>query len=159
MDLNALLLPVEQYNRTQLQEFAKDFYCRHYCANWEYGVLDTHDQQEIAFYGNRFEHAFFTRRDWSKSAKKDQLDPERVRRIAWIKPLVSGQIPGSACWLIPCADNPKRTRRLYVIEDECFLVWLETWSPEQWWFSSTYIALRGQLRKYCDGGARIWRQK
>jgi len=158
MDLQSLLIPTLGRAPREIEQDALCCYTERYCNNCDYSTLVTHDEQQVAFYKNRFDHAFYGRKDWTRSAKKDTPDVNRLCRIRWVEPLVGGEIPRSECWLIPDDENPRRTRRLYTIHDECFLVWLEQWSPEEWWFSSAYIALRQQIRAYCKNGTRIWKR-
>lgn len=158
MDLNALLLQTFGRSPREVEEEAHGYYRERYCANSEYSTLLTHDEQQVSFYENRFGHAFYGRKEWTNSNQKDKPDVQRLARVRWIEPLIGGELDGSACWLCKNEENSHRTRRLYILEEECFIVWLEEWKKEEWWFSSAYSPYRQQIRKYCSQGERIWRK-
>lgn len=118
------------------------------------GVVRTHDGFDCIFTESRFAHAFF----WDELGLKKMFSKVRGARVAWIRPLVAGNLVGSECWLTR-SEGRCREQRLYILRDECFVVWLEPAKEGNWWFSTAYRACRGDLRKYCKGGKHIWVQK
>jgi len=124
------------------------------------GVRKTHDGSDCLFTESRFGHAFFSKERYTK----EKFDRLRGARVAWIGPVISGKIEGTECWLVPPKgitrqDLARHCNRLYLVRDESFVVWLEPGKINKWWFSTTYVAGRGDIRRYCNAGTLVWAQK
>jgi len=124
------------------------------------GISKTHDGLDCMFTESRFSHAFY----FSGRLKKNIFSRIRGARVAWISPVIAGLIDETECWLVPpkvrAQEGQTRLRnRLYLVRQESYVVWLEPGEGNKWWFSSAYIAGRGDLRRYCNAGTLIWVQK
>ena len=122
------------------------------------GALQTHDEKKVVFFEDRFEHAFAQTVAWYE---KGGFDRSRGERVAWIGPVVRGEIPGTECWLVPPKNGGRRQpdrpwNRVYMVEEERYVVWLEPLRSGGWKFSSAYVAGYGDLRRYRRAGRRLW---
>ncbi len=76
-----------------VQEY-KNYFMNEYCVS---GVV-THQDIQVNFYPDTFEHAFYKSRN-RKRADKSIFDHERARRIGWIKDvLIDATIPIYVGW-------------------------------------------------------------
>ena len=124
------------------------------------GAVRTHDGEIVRFFSDNFDHAFRTSSDWcAQRYAKDKLDAERVIRARWIEPVISGAVPRSACWSIRDANRRQTYRRMYLVWDENYVVWLQPTDDGVWRFASAYRAWEREIRKYIDNGKEIWRRK
>lgn len=125
------------------------------------GALHTHDDEKVIFFEDRFPHAFAETVSWHR---KGTFDLRRGERVAWIGPVVAGEIPGTECWLVPPKNGGRTPRirsrnRIYMLEMEKYVVWLEPLHAGGWKFSSAYMAGSGDLRRYQNAGRCIWAHK
>jgi hypothetical protein len=131
------------------------------------GVRNAHDGQEVLFTESRYDHAFGTSREkTSRQYAKDKFDRLRGERVAWIGPVVAGQIDGTECWVMPPEDGSRDERgrtlnqRMYLVRPEGYVVWLQPSSRRNgWWFSTAYVAGFGDVRRYCRTGRQVWAHK
>jgi len=123
------------------------------------GQLVAHDGQRVWFFSNRFEHAF--RRDNSgKGGEKNEIDFNRVQRARWIEPVIAGHVAGTVCRLVPDQKSTDRgSSRLYMVQSECYVVWLLPKTDGTWTFSTAYKAFGFQMKKYRQLGVEIWRRE
>lgn len=124
------------------------------------GIRETHNSSHCMFTESRFNHAFFCKERYAK----DKFSRLRGARVAWIGPLIAGVFAKMECWLVPPKDafrqdQMRRFNRLYLLREESFVVWLEPGKGKNWWFSSAYVAGRGDIRRYCNAGTLIWAQR
>jgi hypothetical protein len=123
------------------------------------GTLLTHDGIAVRVFSDAFDHAFRTSSDWcTRKYAKDKLDRERVARVRWIVPVVSGQVPRSACWSVRDKDRKKPNRRMYLVWDENYVVWLQPTDDGLWKFSTAYRARDAYIREYTANGMELWRR-
>jgi hypothetical protein len=128
------------------------------------GIHKTHDGRNVKFREERFEHAFYTSGDkTSRQYAKDRFVRSRAARVAWIGPIIAGEIQEVQCWLVPPKNGGRdlrgrRMNRMYVLHDEKYVVWLEP-ELDGYKFSSAYVIDAGTLRRYCRLGRKIWDQK
>jgi hypothetical protein len=114
------------------------------------GTRKTHDGEDVVFYEERFEHAFFeSAYKTSRKYNKGKFARNRAARIRWIGEIISGNIEGCECYHIPDfnrRDGSGRimVKRLYVLWEEKYLIWLEPRKTGGWWFSSAYIESRSR---------------
>lgn len=125
------------------------------------GAIHAHDEERVVFFEDRFDHAFAATVAW---LKKGPFDRRRGERVAWIGTVVRGEIAGTECWLMPPEDrrpppNDRLRRRLYIVREESYVVWLEPLRSGGWKFSSAYVAGHGDIRRYQRLGRRFWAQK
>jgi hypothetical protein len=123
-----------------------------------FGVRRGHDEEEVIFFEDRFEHAFTKTVSWQRKGPPDR---DRCERVAWIGPIIAGEIAGTECWLVPPKngnrDVSRRPRnRVYLVPAERYVVWLEPRQSGGWKFSSAYVAGYGDIRRYQKQGRRLW---
>jgi hypothetical protein len=127
------------------------------------GIRKTHDGEDVVFFEDRFEHAFCTTKDrTSRQYAKDRFQRSRGERVAWIGPIVAGEIEGSECWLIPpkgAGYNPhsRPPNRFYIVRQEGYIVWLEPRKNGGWKFSTAYVAGH-DIERYCREGRLLWKK-
>lgn len=158
MDLQALLLDLGGKGDGEIEATGREWYERLYITRGNCGFHECHDGEEVVFWRDRFEHAFFTSSNWARYPdRKDKLAVDRIARIRWIGEVIAGNVPKSACWEVPSPTGRRRPpNRLYVVSNECYVVWLEPRMRGGWKFSSAYAPQPRRLREYCAGGRRIW---
>lgn len=158
-DLSSLLLDLSGLNDSEAECITRQEYMRLYTdrdtRKGRIGVRKTHDGDDVLFSEWRFEHAFFESAfKTSRKYNKDKFSRFRASRVRWIGEIIRGNIHGCDCYDIP--DSTRRDpagrvmiKRLYVVWEELYLVWLEPHQRGGWWFSSAYIDTRGRsfLRK------------
>lgn len=155
MNLRGLLINVSGLNQSELAALASSEYKQNYTGENDYGILVTHDGHEVFFWHDRPEHAFRTSiSSYNYGIKKEQYCSERISRLKWIGPVISGNIPGTSCYEIP--DVPGQ-QRLYTVGPELYVVWLERRLKGGWKFSSAYTTSANIMRNYAAKGKRIWR--
>jgi hypothetical protein len=110
------------------------------------GIRKTHDDHDVVFFEDRFDHAFRTSSTASYSQfKKDILDRKRAARVRWIGQVINGSVEGVVYYNIPDRyqlrqSSAVRINRLYVLWEERYLVWLEPKGTKAWKFSTAYVA-------------------
>jgi len=162
--LASLLLDLSDLSDAEAEQLVFDKYVDLYLnrgiAPRRTGIRKTHDGSDCMFTESRFYHAFFCK-EWYT---KDKFSRLRGARVAWIDPLIAGNLKKTECWLVPPKDNSRRGQmrrfnRLYLLREESFVVWIEPGIANKWWFSSAYVAGRGDIRRYCNMGTLTWAQK
>ncbi len=161
MDLKSLLVDVKGLKDDEIDALGRKLYKTIYITSGFYGIKKTHDGEDVRFWEDRFEHAFYTSSNRAKNRDdKDKLAVERIERIKWIEKVIGGDVPGSACYKAQSTSGRKtEPNRLYVISRELYVVWLEPRNDGGWKFSSAYTARPENFRRYCQSGRRIWKWK
>jgi hypothetical protein len=161
--LSSLLLDLtslsdEEAERVTYQEYVK-LYMDRRTHREMIGERRTHDGKAAVFYSDRFDHAFFTTSHRiSRPRAKDKFDRNRASRVRWIGKVIEGEIANTECWCVVDPDTSAR-KRLYVLWDEHYLIWLNPRRQGGWKFSSAYTADRGYIRSKTKQGTCIWRKK
>jgi hypothetical protein len=162
MHLGGLLEPLEGLSDEEIEERGERLYRELYLNRGRVGVHRAHDGEVVLFHEDRFEHAFFGTQQWRwHPERKETVDRERVRRIRWIGEVISGRVEGSEClegvWHL---GREARRKRMYVVWDENYVVWLEPRRQGGWKFSTAYVASKELIRKYQGEGRMVsrWRK-
>lgn len=160
-DLNSLLVRLADLNQGAIEQMGRDLYRDLYLNKGEFGVHQTHDNQVIIFHGDAFEHAFYTSSDWRcHPERKDILRTSSIERIRWIGYLISGQVPGSACFEVPSKTGRYHPpNRVYAFFDDPYVVWLEPRKAGGWKFRTAYPIIGTQIHSCTRGGRTVWRWK
>jgi len=155
LDLQALLVSSFGLTSSTIEANARAIYHTHYVA----GTHHTHDGLRVIFFAERFEHAFFRSVNFQAArGAKNEIDKHRCERIHWIAELIGGDVPDSECLLMPNERLDRPDKRLYVLNAECFVVWLEPLRSGDWKFSSAYKPLAYEIKKYRKSAkGTIWR--
>lgn len=146
----------ERYSPDELLNLAQNYW-QTICGRRLY----THDGQLVIFHKDRFDHAFYTSKDRARRPyDKDVVDMKRVIRARWIHALITGGVANSECWECPSKETGRREPpdRLYIIWDEGYVIWLHPRSEGGWRFSTAYCAPIAEIKKYCQGGKKIWKK-
>ncbi len=146
---------------TAVEQLARKLYCELYLNQGRVGERRTHDGQLLLFHLDAFDHAFYTSSDRiCHPERKDLLRRGSIERIHWIEHLVSGRVPGSACFEVPSPTGRCRPpNRLYVVFETPYVVWLEPRKDSGWKFKSAYPLSIEDIRKYTRGGRTVWKWK
>jgi hypothetical protein len=162
VDLASLLLPVQGLRDEQVEAVADSMYARHCVEPARNGLVTTHDGHPVFIYRDdeTFTHAFFTaasrdRRGWAK----DVIDPQRVARVRWIVPVVSGCVAGTKCYRVVeygAFRKPPPEKRLYVVRSERYVVWLLPRKAGGFRFKTAYVTGHGDIDRYIDRQRKIW---
>ncbi|MBA3701078.1 MAG: hypothetical protein H0W78_19690 [Planctomycetes bacterium] len=159
VDLPSLLLSLPDGDDPTLWAWVESEYRRLYVGTGYRGNRSTHDGQAVSFFFDRAEHAFRQSTDYQRHpTQKTEIARERIARMAWIEPMISGQVEDSACWEVPSPTGRKRPpNRIYIAWGHEYCVWLEPLGCDtKWRFSTAYPCLRQQLRGYCRSGRVVW---
>lgn len=158
MELDLLLLSIEEKSAEEIEEIGRRHYFTEILTQGRLGIHSSHDGEQVFFWENRFEHAFFEsdgRANWGIS--KARASGARISRMPWIVPILSGQVPGSECWQIHQRGRGFPPSRLYVHWPKNYLIWLEPRAEGGFKFSTAYLTAANQIReRYCRKGAKIW---
>lgn len=169
--LASLLLDLEGLTDEEAEEKTYQEYINLYTdtdtAKGRRGELEIHDKEKVVFFEDRFEHAFFTSAyKTSRQYNKDKFVRQRATRLFWIRAILQGQIDKAEGWRMPSErfDSSGRPilKRLYVLWDENYLIWLEYLTKEKKWkFSSAYVESGGKrrIREITRMGVCFWRKK
>lgn len=156
IDLGRLLVNVSGKDNDEVVQVGRKHYEETFITGVRKGIHKTHDDEDVYFWQQRFNHAFFiTNR--STRLKEEIVDKTRVARVKWIKPLISGNVPESECWLVRNDSRPEN--RLYIILPHNFVVWLEPRDAGGWKFSTLYTTNRNEIRRYQRNGTMIWKHR
>jgi len=150
-----LLLDITDIHENDLEEFARQKYRELFIQSNGRGEHTLHDGEKVIFWETRFEHALYDAKEWQHSAVKDVLDKRRLERLAWVLPLLSGNMPTSECWMV---TQGGRTKRFYVMPAKGFVVWLEPKSNGTWTFSTGYDVSPAYIYQRTRGGRRLWKK-
>lgn len=162
--LASLLLDLSNLSDEQAEQLVLDKYVDLYLDSGtpprRIGIRKTHDGSDCLFTESRFTHAFYFR----GRLKKNIFSKVRGARVAWIAPIIAGLIDKTECWLVPPKNRSREAQarlwnRLYLLRQMSYVIWLEPGKGNKWWFSSAYVAGRGDVRRYCNAGSLIWAQK
>ncbi len=161
--LSSLLLDLSGLSNEEAEKLTFQEYIRLYTDRKTHtgmmGERQTHDGEPVVFYEDRFRHAFFTTYNRiTRPYAKDRFDRVRASRVRWIGAVVRGNIPGTACWYV-CDSPASLVKRLYVVWDEYYLVWLNARKQGGWKFSSAYVADQRYTRQKTRCGKCFWRKK
>ncbi|HKQ34472.1 MAG TPA: hypothetical protein VJT11_04115 [Nitrospiraceae bacterium] len=139
-----------------MKNIARSVYSYTYLDGKKVGKSTCHDGALVLFHEDQFDHAFYTSSNRGRYPnKKDIIDRERIKRMRWIKPVIEGSVTKTICYKVVDYES-KRERRLYVVPERMYVVWLEARSDEGWKFSTAYVATAEDLRRYCKGQKKEW---
>jgi hypothetical protein len=157
VDLESLKVNLEGLSEEEIAEEGVRLFRQELFPDGSFrSTLKLHDGQSVVFFQDRYEHAFQTSPDRIRHPySKSKVAVERVERVKWIKPVLQGEITGTQCWLVP--DPARRQRkRLYVVVNEQYIIWLEERRDGGWKFSSAYCAGKQDIQRYTQGGIKVW---
>src|SRR5665213_3739771 len=154
-DLQALLVSSFGLTSSTIEANARAIYDAHYVAETHH----THDGLNVIFFAELVDHSFVRSVNFQAArGAKNEIDKHRCERIHWISELIRGNVPCSECLLMPSERTNRPDKRLYVLNSECFVVWLEPLQSGDWTFSSAYRPMAYQIKKYRKSAkATIWR--
>lgn len=159
IDLNALLLNLTGLTDLDAEALGRAEYRRLYARGGGRSSLKAYDGVEVVFFDDRFDHAFFSTTDrYRKPGAKDLIARDRVERIAWIGPILRGEVANTQCWEsspLPGADP--RKNRLCIASSDLYVVWLEPLRSGIWKFSTAYVARAAQATEYKRGRRCVWK--
>ena len=162
IELDSLLLDFSNSSLEEARQETKDIWMKEYMTRKTYkgfiGVLSSHDNIEVVFFEDEFEHAFFRAKNQNRlSDDKSVFDLERARRIRWIKIAIECQLISIECWECPgYGSRQDLNRRLYIIWEKEYVVWLIKKKDGNFKFETAYPAPRGLIReRYIRGGRKI----
>jgi len=160
MYVNDLILNFNNLTDTRILELTLSCYKQIYLNRGRFGVHFAHDGEPVLFHETTFYHAFYTSSKGPPyNARKDKLDRQRAARVRWIKELIEGRLPNSACWEVTARSGRiMPPNRLYVLYAPAYLVWLEPRKNNIGWnFSSAYHTDPVYLTEKTRGGNKIWK--
>ena len=160
-DLKSLLLDLAGMSTEAILQSARQLYGELYLNREKFGIHSTHDGHVLVFHADAFDHAFYTTSDRiCHPERKDIIRAGSIERIRWIGYLVSGAVPGSACFEVPSPSGRYRPpNRLYVVFDTPYVVWLEPRKDTGWKFKSAYPLSIEDIRKYTRRGRTVWKYR
>ena len=97
VDLNALLVDLSGLDEASVEMEGRRIWEEVYLDRGNPKALPSHDGQDVLFFPDAFDHAFFSSPERSmRPYRKDRVAVERVRRIRWIRELIAGRLSPSA---------------------------------------------------------------
>jgi hypothetical protein len=158
--LRELLVAVDGIPPQQLIAQGKRLYDLHCVQPARLGAVLTHDGQPLFIYPDDFDHAFYTAATAARRGfAKDVIDPDRVARVRWIAPVVSGRIDGTACYRV-CEwgsfRKPPPEKRLYVVREERYVIWLLPRGRGGFRFKTAYVTSYRDIDRYVARQRKIW---
>ncbi len=159
IDLNALLLNLTGLTDADVEALGRAEYRLLYARGDGRSSLKAYDGVEVVFFEDRFDHAFFTTADrYRRPEAKNLLARDRVERIAWIGPILRGEVVGTQCWeSSPVHGSDPRKNRLCIASSELYVIFLEPLRSGNWKFSTAYVARGAQATEYKRGRKSVWR--
>ncbi len=154
LNLDNLLLDISSVSDVDLDDFARKNYFEMFVKSGACGTLKCHDNQDVLFWKNQFDHAFYTPKKWEETTIKQIVDKRRVQRMTWIQPLIKGEVPNSQCWHI----QQNLLKRMYCVASKGYMLWLEPNGEDCWRFSTAYTAETSYIYKQTRGGKMIWKK-
>ncbi len=135
-ELAALLEDVSGLSGDALFEKGLSLYRELYLKKGRVGEASTHDGQVLLFYEDRYEHAFQTTSDRiCAPERKDTVDAKRITCIRRNLPVIAGEVTETSCFEVPSPTGRSRPpNRLYVLEPELYVLWLEPRTLGRWKF-------------------------
>jgi hypothetical protein len=162
VSLDQLFTHTDRLSDKQIEALGRQLYQDHCVIPARAGLVTTHDGLAVTMYSKNedFVHAFYKaatkdRRGWAK----DEIDPRRVARARWIVPVVGGQVAGTQCWRIVNHDaytKPAPEKRLYVVRDETYVIWLLPRKDGGWRFKTAYVTGHGDINRYTERQRLLW---
>jgi hypothetical protein len=162
VELLPLLLAVDGLTDDELEWKARTLYARDCVEPAKQRLVATHDGLRVVIYPDEadFTHAFFMagephRRGWAK----DVIDARRVARARWIIPVISGRVDGTQCFQVidyGAYRKPPPEKRLYVVRDERYVVWLIRRNAGDFRFKTAYVTGHGDIERYIRRQRKIW---
>ena len=130
------------------------------------GIHKTHDNKDVIFFEDRFDHAFFeSAYKTSRQYNKGKFDRKRAVRIRWIGEILAGNIDKCEGYHLPSGRRDSSgtpfPQRLYVLWNENYVVWLEWLTKNNMWkFSSAYTASKGRpyIKSIVKTGVCFWQK-
>ena len=118
-----------------------------------FGLRQLHDAQPVIFHLQGqfgFDHGFFTSSDLiGHPFRKDILDLGRLERMPWIGPIICGEVRGVEYRKEGFWRTGKRLyKRLYVLPQEGYVVWVEPQARGDWTFATAYTPTTANLAEY-----------
>lgn len=159
-ELRGLLLSVEGLPDDEVERLGRDEYARHYLLDGGPRAWPAHDGQDVLFFPDAFDHAFFASTDRARHPdRKNRIARDRVERVRWIKEVIAGNVEGSACWETHERRDGRAGRRHYAIQTDVYVVWLVARRDGGYRFETAYPALHEDLSRYARNAKRIWSRK
>ena len=150
------LLEVDGVVTEELEAFGRKSWTALYLNGERPGILTSHDGQEVLFWADKFDHAFFTTSSRVRQFAKDALSVERLRRMPWIGPLLRGEVDDMECFEVPSPEGRLRPpNRLYISWDGLYGCFLEPRQKGGWKFVTAYTASADYWRQRCRQGRRV----
>lgn len=159
-ELAGLLIGCSDLSDDEVEALGYRWWTDVYTKQGRVHVLGAHDGQDVYFFPDRFGHAFFTSSNPARrSDAKDRLDRARVERIRWIGVVIAGEILDSFCVDAPPRGSQRVRKRIYMVPQERYIVWLNQRKGGGYIFSSAYVATDSHFHMIQRSGKVIWRNK
>lgn len=113
----------------------KQYFIDNYCA---VSPIYTWDKLPVEFYADMFEHAFYKRTQKSWKAKKNAVDIERCKRMAWIKEVLLDPSIVPRVGFDKAKDTYDNSRRVALVSQEKYVVVIRN-TGKKWRFVTAYI--------------------
>ena len=152
--LEELYINLESISDEEADSLGKRLYQEEFLNQNRRGAFILHDGTEVFFFEDRYEHAFHTSQNRIRNPySKAKVATDRISRLKWIKPILEGHVAGTQCWQV--ADYMNR-KRLYIVCEEKYIIWLEGRQDGNWKFSTAYVAGASDIKRYTSKARKIW---
>jgi hypothetical protein len=153
-ELLALKADFTGMDAAQAEQKGRDLYRSLYLdGEAPIGIRALHDTHPVIFHLKGqfgFDHGFFTSSDLiGHPLRKDVLAVDRLERMPWIGPMIRGEVQGVEYR----KENFWRAgkllyKRLYVLPQEGYVVWVEPQARGDWTFATAYTPTASVLAEY-----------
>jgi hypothetical protein len=159
-ELEGLLINCTGLSDDEVEALGRRCWSDGYTDDGRVYVAHAHDGEDVYFFPDRFEHAFFTSSNPARHPDaKDMLDRVRIERMRWIGIVIAGQVCGSFCIDAPPAGSQRIRKRIYMVPEERYIVWLNQRKLGGYIFSTAYVATDRHFHTVQRGGKIVWRNK
>jgi len=151
MSLIDLCLDLNDKTPEEAFETGRELFIKLYVEPYP-GGMQLPDGHIVRFHKDRYDHAFRTSYDRSRSAySKSMIALERIEKIKWIGEMLQNRVLDVQYALVPPKPphpDPQRWQRLHFSWQNLYVVWLQPIREYEWRFSSAYPTGSADIRRY-----------
>ena len=151
MDLDSLYTDIKGLSDEEAETLGQKLYREEFSLTEHRGYIQIAPDVKVYFFMDQYMHAFRSSEDRIRHEySKAKIARDRIARIRWIKPVLQGKISNTEYWTV--LGNSGHKKRLYVVVDKKYIIWLESRKDGHWRFSTAYTTDSASIGRYTKGG-------